>query len=916
MRIKSLILLSFLVLIPLSGFAQTSSETRFITRGESVEQALIKLINTTGIDLVYDPKLDLSQPVYVDITTSDPGLILNRILRNTCLDFIILSTGTYVLTERKEVLQQFGSFFGYVVDDETDEPIEYATIYLADAANSTATNKDGFFSISPLIHGEYPVIISSVGYAPRTERIVIDAESEGKIIRLSPKLFVGDPVVIEGNTTSLSYNKLAQGFDLTQANTFLSPSKSPIIKATSFFSGLTFNYAQNNLSIQGGNPSNYLLRIDEVPVYNASPIGTLITPFSPYAIDKISIQKAGHNAKYGGYLAGQINFSHDITNRSNTNSLVQADPNGLNLRTEIFPKDSNWKSAATFRTNQPVMDTPYGYQSTFDNWNRLDPLIQNFLMGNSNDIAHYQSAKNEIDINFLDGHFVAEHSPSMFSRTLISGYLGQQNFTSKLLSERSTLNSTQPAFVFSQENTASENYLAQVTHSRVLNARTDISGQFYISHSSFSNTYYMDGNDSLRLAGHSGEEAFDYYESTYNPSNELRDQNQITDITGFAEITRYLNARNKLLVGLEAKIINYSFRLNDLFYFPVDNDSEFGLITTYANNSWSVNNNLRLEYGLRATHSTSNNNIYLMPRLSVTYDTENTAIGYHTFNISGGIYRQFFKQYDVTNVGPSALVPYNRFLTPVDASISPPASYQVVFSWSVTASEQTNIFIESYYKWEPQSYDLNFNQLLAQPSELLEGYRNQSDFLNDTKLFSYGGALTVNHTFADPDINLKMIQQVNISKQKNAERFQNDWTHTPWSEPFSSSLFIEWKVNAKLSIVGNSTWTPVRYWAFNQSYYSFLATHNETSFGVFNLENPETQQLKDYFRTDLGVNYLIDLGRNTLITRVDLVNILNRKNEVSYSLNPMFDGNGGVEYERLIRTLPGFIPSLSVQLNF
>ncbi len=915
-------LISFL-LLPLFASAQTEPPQRFIARGEPVEDVLKKVVDTYSIDLVYDPEFDLLALVFVDIVSANPSEVLREVLKNTSYDFIILSTGTYVITERKGIIQQFGSFVGYVLDKETGQPIPNASILFADASVNTFTNKNGFFSVSPLSVGEYPVTVSSLGYAPSKTTIMVDEDSEVNVIRLSPSTIVGDPIIVNTSSLSLSNNKIAENLDVEDLRSIGSGQHS-IVRSLSFFSGVSFNYAQDELSIQGGDPSNYLIRLDGATLYNTSRSANMLGMFSPYAIDKVSIQRAAYDASYGGSLSGTIDFDQTLTDRSSSNQLVQADPNSLNLRSEVVLEELPLKISATGRIQQLGINTPYGFKKTYNAWNQLDPLLQNFLMSTDGNVAHYDASVQDNEIGFNDFHIVAEYKPDPFSTTTFSGYYGNQRAQTKLLSSRLTLASTQPDFVYSQEDSETYNLMGQVSHYRILGSQTDIFAQVYFSSSKYSNIYYMDGHtlnsgnpaDSAgSVDSPSAEQVFRIYQQNYTRDKSLSDINIVNDLTFKSELTQYFSSQNRTRFGLELKFIDYNFELRDLFYFPTNNNTQFGLITGYATNRLTISRNFWLEAGLRSTFITSTQNVYLLPRASITFDSEKTNLGYHTINVRAGVYRQFFNQYEIANVGPSAITQSFQFSSPVDESIDTPVSYQTGFSWSLMPSDQFRISLDGFFKSEPRSYEINFVNILTGNNNGNSALNSQSEFLSPTSMRAYGGALSLDMYFRNPELHLKMVQQSNVSRQKIEERFNNDWNHTSWSEPFSSSAFVNWRATKNLSFMYSMKWTPVRYWAFDRAYYDFLTTHNESQFTGYDFNKPDELSLEDYFRIDIGVNYSIPIKGAKLSTRIDLINLTNRKNEVSYHLNPV-QSTGEINYQLTRRTLNGFLPTASLQVEF
>ncbi len=902
-----------LLLIPVWVSAQETETKRFVARGISIESAIIKLVETEKIDLVYDPTLPLKDIVYVSLNYKTPSEALREILKGSKLDFIILSSGTYVITEKRGIQKDYGRFYGYVFDAETGSPISNATVFLSDASNSTYTNQNGYFSVNSLITGSYPVIFSSIGYESQRATVSVDADSEVKVIRLSPKTFLGDPIVVQAQTPSLSLNKLAEGVDFQRSFERQPSAQESPIKATSVYSGISFNESQQTLSIQGGNPENQLVKLDGVPMYGVGNLGTHIGSFSPYAIDKVYVKKAGYGVDDGGVLSGIVDFRQTAGSSSNRLGLIQINPNSINgvFSPSIHKK---WNTSLVLRNNQVGGELPYGYRTNVQSRNLLDPLTQNFLMGGERDIAHYDQQVQNQSVNFFDSHFTAETSTSDFQRTILSGYFGSQRFTNELLSERNTINSNQPFFVYSQENGERFNSMLQLSRYQVLSERADISFQGYYSGSSFSNIYFMEGNDSLYQAGHSADDAFQFYSQRYNPNASLVDEQSIQELGANAALVYHVDSRLKLTNGLETQFLSYDFGINDLFYFPIENSNSVLLTSFYSQSEFTISRNLRASFGARSTFSTSNQQLYIQPRFSLTFDSEKTPIGFHTVSLSGGVYRQFIHQLHLTNVGPSAFTTHNDFTFPIDNSLTIPASYQVSGLWEVSVSELTSFSFETYYKWTPTLYEVSYQRLLVPQINRGQSFTSQDEFLMEAEGYSFGGALTFIQTFENPDIQLKWLNQSNISKRRNSERFNGSQVHAFWSEPFSSTLSLRYQTTERLSFSAFSRWTPTRYWAFNHAYYDFLTTHGETQLGSFNLNDPDDHTLSPFFQIDLSANYSMNISRSRLKFRMDLVNITNRKNELSRFLTPHSQTGGNI-YETSSKRLPGFIPTFSVQFE-
>lgn len=84
---------------------------------------------------------------------------------------------------------------GIVIDSQTQEPIIYATIYLADLEKGTATDENGKFSFSAIPAGTHKLVVSYVGY--ETFSIPVEVPNQNNLsIALRPTAIEMEEVII------------------------------------------------------------------------------------------------------------------------------------------------------------------------------------------------------------------------------------------------------------------------------------------------------------------------------------------------------------------------------------------------------------------------------------------------------------------------------------------------------------------------------------------------------------------------------------------------------------------------------------------------------------------------------------------------------------------------------------------------
>lgn len=919
---RAFLLITALIFLSQPVFAQTSEgDDRLYSltlRNVTIEEALIELSNISHIDIAYDSKIDLQNPVYLNERDKPVDEILKKILSFSDLDYVILSTGTYVITASPIKRSQYGSLAGYVRDAETGEPLVNASVFIADANGAAATNRNGYFNISSLLSGEYKVRASYIGYEADQRTVMIGPDAEGlTVIELRPKSYMMEPLVVSSNTPIFDYRGNQNGTSYSSIeNNYIGTDRNAV-KSLKAFPGLTFSAAQQTFNIQGSDSRDHTIKLDGVPIYNSTVAGNTFGMFSPYAIDRVNVSKSGFGAEVGSALSGFVDFSHDINAPGMTHSTLQADPYAMNARVEIpFIQKNKWRSMAAARYNiWDIYEAP-DLNSTFDQWNQLDPLIQNFIMGSDSDIAHYHSRVQDSDVEFYDIHFAVDRSDD-YSSTQLSAYLGRSFIDTRLLSERQNVVSQQPNYVFSEDRTTQNTLMVNLDHNGILNARSDWWFKTYFTSSKFQNNYQMIGNDELAASGVEPKEAFTYFTDIQTLNDVSANQNYISEFSLESGITYNHSSSTVFKAGIDPKLVTYDFTLSDLFYFPTTTSRNSFILSSFGQVTHNLSNQTKVKFGTRGTYLPESETFHFEPRLTLEHLSNETRTGYHSLKFSTGVYHQFINRFDLASFGPSALLPSYTFWQANDRTTEVPRAYHTAFTWSVSTSDAFVFTLESFYKWKPVNWRLNYHELLK--PQLLPGseLQDQNSYFSRSKGFAYGGSISTKFILEDPKLTLSVTHQVNISKERTDDRFNNRMVHTEWSEPYSLSSFINWNAFRNFNALVNLEWTPVRYWAYNKAYYDYLGIHGESTFGSYDLSSPENETLPYHLQLDLGFNYSLDLGNGMqLETKIDLVNVLDRTNPVFYTLDPQLRSINDVTYNRNTRTLPGFTPSLAIELSF
>lgn len=227
----------------------------------------------------------------------------------------ILSTvfTVFILTFPLLAQTGVGKISGKVVDADTREPLIGANIIIINTNLGAATDIEGNYFILNITPGTYDVKVSYVGYAPKTiqdVRVVANITYELNV-ELSTDFTLPD-VVVEGK--KLFEEKATNTVKVIDADQISKLPVRGVSNLASLQSGVVIKEGSGGqdgnatINIRGGRGSEVLYIVDGVPQNNLYNRQT-VSQVSNTAIDQISFQVGGYEAKYGQAQSGIVNVT-------------------------------------------------------------------------------------------------------------------------------------------------------------------------------------------------------------------------------------------------------------------------------------------------------------------------------------------------------------------------------------------------------------------------------------------------------------------------------------------------------------------------------------------------------------------------------------------------------------------------------
>ncbi len=213
---------------------------------------------------------------------------------------------------------QWASLRGRVTDGTDAQPLAGAGVFLTGAAGErlgTATDAGGFFTLTGIRPGRYALTASFLGYMPFTDTLTFTfAEERTLDIRLTADEAEMEEIVVESERRP---DRRMAGL------TTIAPSalaRTPMPDVTYDLAGYLLTLPGfvapgdrgGQLFVRGGTPTQNLVLLDGMPVYQPFHIVGFFSAFPADLLAHADVYAGGFGARYGGRISSVI----DVTTRN------------------------------------------------------------------------------------------------------------------------------------------------------------------------------------------------------------------------------------------------------------------------------------------------------------------------------------------------------------------------------------------------------------------------------------------------------------------------------------------------------------------------------------------------------------------------------------------------------------------------
>ncbi|MFB3132047.1 MAG: carboxypeptidase-like regulatory domain-containing protein, partial [Rhodothermales bacterium] len=832
--------------------------------------------------------------------------ILACILKATGLDYSRLSSGTYVLFVDPQTRPRYGRLAGQVVDVDTGEPLANANILLAGEETGTATNQAGRFAFASLKPGPHLLVVTHVAYHDWADSVWVAPEAHRSVaLSMKARTVLTAPVVINGFSSRLPSEDLGVG---RRTDSDFTPLRvtGDVVQDIDALVGVRVGNALSDVHVQGGASGEHQFLLDGATVFVPVQNGGLIGPFSPFAVQQITVQKAGFGAAHGSHLSGVIEVEHRVASSRKQEVVIQVDPLSFNGRlsgktVEQGRLQASWMFAG--RAGLWDLYQPRRLEELFQTWSAPDLFLVDALLapGESPEGTTGSPAVSAgpIEVGVSDLHAAVRVQRDGLHSVHASFYRGRNIFGN-------TLDNPLPSAASAGIDEVDEEYAwtnttGQIRYEGVLNSRAFASLGLWTSSYEFS--YPLN------------QSPFAAIEPARADSSTSEDFNDIAEIGVRAEWNYAATARHFLSGDVKAihTSSEFALSLDPLGAIPpidprVRNPVRWRL-SAFLEDRLALSHRATLTLGSRFTYLPALQRMVAEPRFAFRYDFSEDRRGTWAFRGAVGLYRQFINQFDVATYSTTALVPSVRFWLPVGNDGSPPKAYHLTGAVLYRPDARWQFSIESFYKHQPHLLVLDY---CSQVAACKASTASSSDVLTKADGYAYGAAFSANRT--TPHTRLAAQYEYSLARRRIANRFDGAFVNVPWNTPHR--FYVSLDVAPRAHWTATLRWQGIvgRAWGFRQAYYDYLEPNPNTRlFDPFDLSDPEAHRLPLFSQWDVGVAYSREIAGLGVQARLNFINVLGRDNVRDWSL---YYDEARATHVRTVRHSTPFIPSLSLRVSW
>ncbi|MCW5912716.1 MAG: TonB-dependent receptor [Cyclobacteriaceae bacterium] len=722
---------------------------------------------------------------------------------------------------------------GTVVDKISQMGLPGASVVIINSEPllGATTDADGNFRINHVPVGTQTLKISFVGYKDVTANLVVNSGKEVVLhVPIEEDITQLQEIVIKPDAEkNKPLNEMAvvstRTFSVEETRKFAAAVNDPARAAISFAGVVTADDGGNSISIRGNSPYGLLWRMEGVDIPNPNHFAVVgssgggISILSSQLLANSDFSTGAFAAEYGNALAGVFDLNLRKGNNERREYTIQAGVLGMDIAAE-GPFSKNYRGS--YLVN-------YRYSTL--------SVLSKIGVNVGDAVTNFQDLSYNI--------YLPTRNFGNFSLFGFGGLSDQRQQAQK--------DSAKWEFDFERYNSNyfSNTGAAGFKHAYTLNANT-----------------YLQTTVVLSGTGNGYEE--DRLDNNYIPQFNYIQQYSNRKLTFSSVLNHKLSAKSAIRSGVYFNRHTYTLNLryrdaeSDEITEPLNSKLHAYTVQAFSQWNYKVNEQFSFNAGLHSLYLTNNNTFSLEPRASVKYELneqQSFSLGYglHSQMQPITVYEARVALEDGAAAFPNRNLGFNK-------------AHHVVLGYDRSLSRYLRVKAETYYQ---HLYNIAVRNDVASPVSTLvleQGFETEP-MVNKGTGRNYGAEFTLEQ-FLHNDLYFLLSASLYNSTYKALD---NVWRNTRFNGKhalsFTAGKEYNWKkgrvfgLNVRTIYAGGFWTTPID---VNKS-----IELGETRY----IENlAYTEQLPDYFRTDIRFSIKRNKERTTSTLSLDLQNATNRKN--------------------------------------
>lgn len=283
---------------------------------------------------------------------------------------------------------------GYIVNEETNEPVAGANVFVQKSSVGTMANESGYFELV-LPRGLHRIQASLIGMTE--QKIDLEVYGSG---RLNFKMKPGT-IAIEEVTVAINKNNVLDRFEVGMENINMTTFKSlptslgesDIMKSLIMIPGVkSVGEGAAGFNVRGGSADQNLILFNNAPIYNASHFFGFFSSVNSDIISNVTLYKGGIPGRYGGRISSVLDIESKAGNKKEFAGSAGISP----ITTRVMIEGPIVKDTLTYI---------FSGRTTYTNWIFGlfdDPDLQNSkasFYDLNGSITYYPNRNNTLDIS-------------------------------------------------------------------------------------------------------------------------------------------------------------------------------------------------------------------------------------------------------------------------------------------------------------------------------------------------------------------------------------------------------------------------------------------------------------------------------------------------------------------------------------